>query len=442
MMQRETRYAKTVDGVHIAYQVIGDGPVDIVVAIGWVTNIDAMWEEPSLAKFLTRLSSFGRLLLFDKRGVGLSDRVPESQLPTQEMRMDDIRAVMDAAGSDRAVIFGISEGGPVSMLFAATYPERSLALVVFGTSALFDLEVDQEYIEDVENSWGTIELAQKQLREWAAPSAVDDTRLARWLASYMQRSASPAAAIALERMNRGLDVRSALPAIHVPTLVIGRTDDSDFTIDDVRAIADAIPGAQMVELSGVDHFFFVGDQDSILDAIERFVGGVRAEEAEFDRVLATVLFTDIVDSTAMSATSGDRAWNEVREGHDRLVRASLARFRGREIKTMGDGFLATFDGPARGIRCARSIVDGVRPLGIEVRAGLHTGEVSFQGDDVAGIGVAIGARVGAKAEPSEVLVSQTVKDLVAGSGIRFEDRGLHALKGVPDEWRLYAVSAD
>jgi class 3 adenylate cyclase len=315
-------------------------------------------------------------------------------------------------------------------------------LVVFGTSALFDLEVDQEYIEDVENSWGTIELAQKQLREWAAPSAVDDTRLARWLASYMQRSASPAAAIALERMNRGLDVRSALPAIHVPTLVIGRTDDSDFTIDDVRAIADAIPGAQMVELSGVDHFFFVGDQDSILDAIERFVGGVRAEEAEFDRVLATVLFTDIVDSTAMSATSGDRAWNEVREGHDRLVRASLARFRGREIKTMGDGFLATFDGPARGIRCARSIVDGVRPLGIEVRAGLHTGEVSFQGDDVAGIGVAIGARVGAKAEPSEVLVSQTVKDLVAGSGIRFEDRGLHALKGVPDEWRLYAVSAD
>jgi pimeloyl-ACP methyl ester carboxylesterase/class 3 adenylate cyclase len=442
MMQRETRYAKTVDGVHIAYQVIGDGPVDIVVAIGWVTNIDAMWEEPSLAKFLTRLSSFGRLLLFDKRGVGLSDRVPESQLPTQEMRMDDIRAVMDAAGSDRAVIFGISEGGPVSMLFAATYPERSLALVVFGTSALFDLEVDQEYIEDVENSWGTIELAQKQLREWAAPSSVDDTRLARWLASYMQRSASPAAAIALERMNRGLDVRSALPAIHVPTLVIGRTDDSDFTIDDVRAIADAIPGAQMVELSGVDHFFFVGDQDSILDAIERFVGGVRAEEAEFDRVLATVLFTDIVDSTAMSATSGDRAWNEVREGHDRLVRASLARFRGREIKTMGDGFLATFDGPARGIRCARSIVDGVRPLGIEVRAGLHTGEVSFQGDDVAGIGVAIGARVGAKAEPSEVLVSQTVKDLVAGSGIRFEDRGLHALKGVPDEWRLYAVSAD
>jgi pimeloyl-ACP methyl ester carboxylesterase/class 3 adenylate cyclase len=442
MMQRETRYAKTVDGVHIAYQVIGDGPVDIVVAIGWVTNIDAMWEEPSLAKFLTRLSSFGRLLLFDKRGVGLSDRVPESQLPTQEMRMDDIRAVMDAAGSDRAVIFGISEGGPVSMLFAATYPERTLALVVFGTSALFDLEVDQEYIEDVENSWGTIELAQKQLREWAAPSAVDDTRLARWLASYMQRSASPAAAIALERMNRGLDVRSALPAIHVPTLVIGRTDDSDFTIDDVRAIADAIPGAQMVELSGVDHFFFVGDQDSILDAIERFVGGVRAEEAEFDRVLATVLFTDIVDSTAMSATSGDRAWNEVREGHDRLVRASLARFRGREIKTMGDGFLATFDGPARGIRCARSIVDGVRPLGIEVRAGLHTGEVSFQGDDVAGIGVAIGARVGAKAEPSEVLVSQTVKDLVAGSGIRFEDRGLHALKGVPDEWRLYAVSAD
>ncbi|MBI2238048.1 MAG: adenylate/guanylate cyclase domain-containing protein [Actinobacteria bacterium] len=439
-MPPETKYAKTADGVHVAYQVVGDGPIDLAFVMGWTSNIEAMWEEPSLARFLNRLASFCRLIIFDKRGVGLSDRVPDTALPTLETRMDDVRAVMDAAGWERAVVFGVSEGGPLSILFAATYPERTIGLVLFGTSPrqVGGTEAEhREYVEDVDRSWGTVEFAKKQLRAWAAPSLADDDRMAQWLASYLRRAASPSAAIALSQMNRGMDVRSALPAIHVPTLVLGRTGDLDFPIEDTRQMASDIPGARMVELPGIDHFFWVGDQDTLLGEIERFVKEVRDEEAELDRVLATVLFTDIVSSTEKAAALGDRAWRELLEAHHRKVRALLGRFRGREVDTAGDGFLVTFDGPIRAVRCALAAGETVRDLGLEIRAGLHTGEVELVGDNVQGIAVHIGARVASLANPSEVLVSSTVKDLVAGSSLEFEDRGEHELKGVPGLWRVY-----
>ena len=447
----ETRYAKTADGVHIAYQTVGTGPVDIVFVLGWITHIELMWKEPAFARFLSRLAGFSRLILFDKRGTGLSDRVPEDRLPSLEVRMDDARAVMDAVGSDRAIVMGFSEGGPMATLFAATYPERTIALVLFGTSACwkptidypFPVPTDEEherYVEQIEQMWGTREFAAQELRDWIAPTLASDDFTISWLADYLRHAASPGAAIALERMNRGIDIRPALPAIHVPTLVLACDGDLLFTAEETKWIADQIHGARFVSFPGVDHYPHWGEnQDDLLVEIEGFVKEVGDEEIALDRVLATVMFTDIVDSTAQGAALGDKAWAEVRTQHDQIVRSSLARFRGREIKTMGDGFLATFDGPARGVRCAEAIAAQVQPLGVEIRAGLHTGEVTFEGDDVTGLGVAIGARVGAKAEASEVLVSQTVKDLVAGSGLTFEDAGEHELKGVPDRWRLYRV---
>jgi pimeloyl-ACP methyl ester carboxylesterase len=446
----ETHYAKTADGVHIAYQTVGTGPVDIAFVMAWTTHIELMWKEPTLARFLSRLAAFSRLILFDKRGTGLSDRVPDDRLPSLEVRMDDARAVMDAAGSERAIVMGFSEGGPMATLFAATYPERTISLVLFGTSACwrptvdypFPVPTDEEherYIEQIGQMWGTREFAAQELRDWGAPTLANDDYTIGWLADYLRHAASPGAAIALERMNRGIDIRPALPAIHVPTLVLARDGDLLFTAEESKWMADQIHGARFVSFPGVDHFFWAGDQDELLVEIERFVAEVGDEETDLDRVLATVLFTDIVDSTAQGAALGDRAWAEVRTQHDQIVRSNLVRFRGREIKTMGDGFLATFDGPARGVRCAEAIAAQVQPLGVEIRAGLHTGEVTFEGDDVAGLGVAIGARVGANAAASEVLVSQTVKDLVAGSGLTFEDAGEHELKGVPDRWRLYRV---
>ncbi|HVF08721.1 MAG TPA: adenylate/guanylate cyclase domain-containing protein [Actinomycetota bacterium] len=447
MRSPETRFAKAADGIHIAYQVLAEGPVDLVWVMGWTSNVEAMWEEPGLARFLMRLSSFARLILFDKRGVGLSDRVPEDQLPSMETRMDDVRAVMDAAGSERAVVVGVSEGGPMAMLFAATYPERTIALVLFGTDPDYtSMEPDDpfvaegdEYLAYIDEHWGTLEHARREIASWGAPSHAGDERLATWLASYLRRSASPGAAIALARMNRQIDVSHALPTIHVPTLLIAKTEDVEFPVARMRWLGSQIAGSRLVEVPGDEHFFWVAPYDTMLEEIERFVDEFRGQEAELERVLATVLFTDIVDSTAQGAALGDRAWRDIRERHDEIVRANLARFRGREIKTMGDGFLATFDGPARGVRCAQAIIIGVRPLGIEIRAGVHTGEVAIEDDDVSGVGVAIGARVGAKASASEVLVSQTVKDLVAGSGLAFEEAGEHELKGVPDRWRLYRV---
>lgn len=441
----ETRYAKTADGVHIAYQVVGGGPVDIVFVMGWVTNVEAMWEEPDLARFLRRLATFSRVILFDKRGVGLSDRVREDRLPDLETRMDDVRAVMDAVGSDRAVIFGVSEGGPMSMLFAATYPDRTIALALYGTVADFtvrepDYKDDPEaYLTRTEEVWGTREFAEGEIRSWAAPGHEGDGHLVAWLASYMRRSASPGAAVALERMNREINATQALASIHVPTLVIGRSDDLDFRIEQVRETAGRIAGARLVELPGNVHFPWVGPQDEILDEVERFVVSLGEMEAELGRALATVLFTDVVGSTERAATLGDRAWKDLLEEHHRLVRGQLARFRGVEVDTAGDGFLATFDGPARAVRCAQSIVQAVAGLGLEVRAGVHTGEVQTIDGKVGGLAVVIGARVGGLAGASEVLVSQTVKDLVAGSGLTFEDAGEHELKGVPDRWRLYRV---
>jgi len=448
-MLPETRYARTSDGVHIAYQVIGQGAVDMVFVIGWTTNIEAVWEEPALARFLARLASFSRLIIFDKRGVGISDRVPDAALPTLETRMDDVRAVMDAAGSKRAVVLGVSEGGPLSILFAATYPERTIALILFGTMARFAWAPDfpwgdpeeehREVLDEIDRSWGTEEYAAEALRKWAAPGSAGDADLVRWLASYTRRAASPGAAMALERMNYGMDVRHALAAIHVPTLVLARVGDLDFPIDATRQMAHRIQGAKLIEFPGDDHFFWVGDQGSLLDEIEHFVAGVRDEEAELDRVLATVLFTDIVGSTERAAALGDRQWNVALEAHHATIRSLLSRFRGVEIDTAGDGFLATFDGPIRAVRCAIAATQAVRDVGLEIRAGLHTGEVELSDHGVRGIAVHIGARVAALAGASEVLASSTVRDLVAGSALRFEDLGEHTLKGVPDAWRIYRV---
>ena len=448
-MRPETRYAKAADGVHIAYQVVGDGPTDLVFVMGWTSNVEAMWEEPALARFLSRLGSFSRLILFDKRGCGLSDRVPEPEFPTFETRMDDVRAVMDAAGSERGVVLGVSEGGPMSVLFAATYPERTVALVLFGTMARFAWAPDfpwgqtveqlREKLEEYDRVWGTREQAAGELRDWAAPSLADDEQLISWLASYLRRAASPGAAIALTRMNYEIDVRSALPAVHVPTLVLARTGDRDFPIFATRQMAEQIAGARLAELPGNDHFFWVGDQNALLDEIEGFVKEVGDQEAELDRVLATVMFTDVVGSTATVASVGDLRWRELLDAHHARIRALLGRFRGREVDTSGDGFFATFDGPIRAVRCALAATRAVRDLGLEIRAGLHTGEVELAGDQVRGIAVHVGSRVAGLAGPSETLVSSTVKDLVAGSALEFEDRGEHTLKGVPGEWRLYRV---
>ena len=443
-MTPQTRYARTADGVHIAYQVHGDGPIDLVIALGWMTNVEALWEVPSQARFLNRLASSSRLILFDKRGVGLSDRVPESQLPSLEARMDDLRAVMDAAASERAVVFGISEGGPMAMLFAATYPERTIGLLLFGTVADLTSGRDVENwpieLDRIERLWGTEEYARLALRE-GAPSLADDVRMVTWLASYARRAASPGAAIALERMNHLMDASDILHAIHVPTLVIGRTGDPTFPIEDVQRTAEGIPGARFVELPGQDHVLFFGDTERLLVEIEHFLKEIRDDEAELDRVLATVLFTDIVGSTERAAALGDREWGVLRDSHHARIRSNLGRFRGREVNTAGDGFLATFDGPIRAVRCATSAVAAVRDLGIEIRAGLHTGEVELDGTDVGGIAVHIGARIASLAGPSEVLVSSTVKDLVAGAALEFEERGEHELKGVPGTWRLYRVVA-
>ena len=444
-MTPQTRYARTADGVHIAYQVHGDAPIDLVIALGWMTNVEALWEVPSQARFLNRLASSSRLILFDKRGVGLSDRVPESQLPSLEARMDDLRAVMDAAASERAVVFGISEGGPMAMLFAATYPERTRGLLLFGTVADLTSGRDVENwpieLDRIERLWGTEEYARLTLRELGAPSLADDERMVTWLASYTRRAASPSAAIALERMNHLMDASDILHAIHVPTLVIGRTGDPTFPIEDVQRTAEGIPGARFVELPGQDHLLFFGDTEPLLVEIEHFLKEIRDDEAELDRVLATVLFTDIVGSTERAAALGDREWRVLRDSHHARIRSNLGRFRGREVNTAGDGFFATFDGPIRAVRCAATAVAAVRDLGIQIRAGLHTGEVELDGPDVRGIAVHIGARVASLAGPSEVLVTSTVKDLVAGAALEFEDRGEHKLKGVPGAWRLYRVVA-
>jgi class 3 adenylate cyclase len=440
----ETQYTKSGD-VNIAFQVAGDGPFDLVYVPGWVSNVEGAWEEPTLERFLRRLARFSRLILFDKRGTGLSDPVPESRLPTLEERMDDVRAVMDAAGSERAALFGFSEGGNLSVLFTATYPDRTLALATFGIFAKRLRSPDYPWAPTAEDRERAIEFVE---REWGramdldvlVPSAADDPDFKRRLLSYLRRSASPAAAAALLRMNTQIDIREVLPTIHVPTLVLHRLNDLETKVDEGRWIAGRIPGAKFVELPGGDHLPWVGDQGSVLDEIEEFLTGVRPAPEE-DRVLATVLFTDIVSSTERAAALGDREWGALLDSHHERIRSNFGRFRGREVATAGDGFLATFDGPIRAVRCAMSAVAAVGDLGIQIRAGLHTGEVELDGADVRGIAVHIGARIASLAGPSEVLVSSTVKDLVAGATLEFEDRGEHELKGVPGAWRLYRVVA-
>jgi pimeloyl-ACP methyl ester carboxylesterase len=435
----ETRYAKSGD-VNVAYQVVGEGPFDLVYVPGWVSNIEAMWDEPSHARLLSRLASFSRPILFDKPGTGLSDPVPLDRPPTLEQRMDAVRAVMDAAGSERAALFGSSEGGLMSVLFAATYPHRTRALATLGIYAKRLWSPDYPWaptaearaaeIEKIEQSWaGEMDISD------LAPSA--DEAFKRRAVDYMRRSASPGAAVALLRMNTQVDVRDVLPTIRVPTLILQRVADRDVNVEEGRWIARQIPGAKYVELPGDEHLVWAGDVDAVADEVEEFLTGTRAAQAA-DRVLATVLFTDIVASTERAAAVGDRRWREIVDEHHTRVRRELDRFRGLEVDTAGDGFFASFDGPARAIGAACAMRDSVRPLEIEIRAGLHTGECEVIQGKIGGIAVNTGARVAAQADSGEVLVSSTVKDLVAGSGISFADRGEHELKGV-GAWRLYSV---
>ncbi|HVF43165.1 MAG TPA: alpha/beta fold hydrolase [Pyrinomonadaceae bacterium] len=440
--QPETMYARSGE-VNIAYQVVGNAPLDIVFVMGWVSHLEYFWREPSFARFLTRLASFSRLILFDKRGTGLSDRVPINKLPTLEQRMDDVRAVMDAVGSERAALIGVSEGGPMCSLFAATYPEKTLALVMMGTYAKRVRDDDypwaptaeerRHFFEEIRQHWGgPVGLEER------APTVAHDPRFREWWATYLRMGASPGAALALTQMNAEIDVRHVLPSVHVPTLVIHRADDQCLKVEEGRYVAGRIPGARYVELPGRDHLPFVGDQDVILDEVEEFLTGARHAH-EPDRVLATVLFTRIVDTQERASRLGAGRWQGIIQGLRAYVRKEVEWFRGREIDMVGDRPLAIFDGPARAVRCAYAIVEYASRLGVEMRAGLHTGECDVVDGKVGGVAPEIGVRVANRAAAGEVLVSNTVKDLVAGSGIRFEDRGEHALGRVLGEWRLFGV---
>jgi len=431
--------------VNIAYQVIGDGPIDLVFVMGWVSNVDEFWTEPSFANFLQRLAKFSRLIVFDKRGTGLSDRVDEKNLPTLEERMDDVRAVMDACGSKRAALFGVSEGGPMCALFAATYPERTAALLTFGTYVRARLAADypwgrseedyEAFLRDISTGWGERPVG----LESRAPSKVNDEAFRQWWTRYLVRSATPKTVLALVRMNSLIDVRAALPAISAPSLIMHCTGDRTLHVEGSRYMARRIRGARLVEFPGDDHLPWTSDAEAVLNEIEEFLTGSRHVE-EPDRVLATVMFADIVDSTRRAAAIGDRAWAAELQQFYGLARRQLERHRGREIDTAGDGYFATFDGPARAVRCAQTLAKEVSQLGLALRTGLHTGEVEVIGDKIGGIAVHIGARIAGHAGPGEVVVSNTVKDLVAGSGLQFEDRGVRALRGVPGEWRLFAAA--
>jgi class 3 adenylate cyclase len=435
MIPAQTHYAKSGD-VSIAYQVVGDGPFDLVYVPGFVSNLDGQFEHPGWSQLFSRLSKFSRLIRFDKRGTGLSDRV--AGIATLEDRMDDVRAVMDAVGSERAALFGISEGGPMSLLFAATYPERVSALVLYASFAchptLGDKKFLQQQIDAIDRLWGSGEFLKRYFIP--ADAVVDLPTLAR----FERQSASPSAVATILRMNSEIDARHVLPMVHAPTLVLHRSGDTRVPIEAGRYLASHVSGATMVTLPGVNHLFIYEPEiiDRLAGEAEEFLTGSR-REIEADRVLATVMFTDIVDSTKRAAELGDRRWRALVDRHDGMVREQLARFRGQEIKNLGDGFLATFDGPARAVRCAGSIVASVYSLGVDVRIGLHTGEVELKQGDIGGIAVNIASRVAGVAEARTTLVSSTVRDLVAGSGLRFEDRGRHVLKGLPEEVQVYAA---
>ncbi len=441
-MRPETRYAANGD-VNLAYQVFGEGDLDLVLVNGYLSHLELVWENEPAARFLEGLASFARVINFDRRGSGLSDPVAEA--PTLEQRMDDVRAVMDAAGTERAALMGISEGVSMCILFAATYPERARALVAYGGMARGTADDDYPWAspadaliesgnELVGPHWG-----EGASVEFAAPSQAQNPDTRAFFARLERSSASPGMLRSLVQMFLDIDVRDVVPTVHVPVLVLHRRHDRLVNIGNGRWLAEHLPDARLVELAGEDHNPWYQDADATIGEIQEFLTGTR-NAVEPERTLATVLFTDIVDSTRTASELGDQRWRELLERHQRTVREELARFGGREIKSIGDGFLAVFDGPARAIRCAEVIVAASEEAGILVRAGVHTGECEVMGDDIGGIAVHIAARVSALAGPAEVLASRTVKDLVAGSGIEFSDRGTHALKGIPDTWQLYAAS--
>jgi pimeloyl-ACP methyl ester carboxylesterase len=442
----ETRYALSGD-VHIAYQVIGDGPFDLVFVPGYVTHMELQWRLPGFGDFLADLGSFCRLIRFDKRGTGMSD--PVSGAPNLETRMDDVRAVMDAVGSHRAAFYGLSEGAAMSILFAATYPERTGALVVRSCTprtlwapdfpwgrreSAYQREVDQAL---------RVYAPRAEAREAVRALGMQDEDEVEAFIDFIRSGASPGMLAALYRMNREIDIRDVLPTVRVPSLVLHGSEDRIVPVEVAEYTARRLASSRFVELPGVGHLALRAGGTLLQTELQRFLTDVWQtggwDEVEPDRMLATVLFTDIVESTTKAIELGDRRWREVLESHNALVRRELLRFRGREVDTTGDGFLATFDGPARAIRCACAIVEGVRDLDLSIRAGLHTGECEVADGKVAGIAVHTGARVAAQAQADEVLVSSTVKDLVAGSGVSFTERGVHNLKGIPGEWRLFAV---
>jgi class 3 adenylate cyclase/pimeloyl-ACP methyl ester carboxylesterase len=445
-----TQYVQSGD-FHVAYQVTGDGPVDLIYVPGWVSQLELYWDEPSLARFLRRLASFSRLIIFDKRGIGLSDRVSLGELPTLEERMDDIRAVLDAAGSTRAAVVAQGYATPMASLFAATYPDRTASLVLYSACGRGTLRTDdypwgataEEFAEwTTASTRGDAGFAATWLRR-LAPTVADDDRVVAWTGRVLRASASPSAYRGYTEMQAVMDVREVLPLIRVPTLVLERADawlpkgPVDMPpVEEGRWVAEQIPGAKLVVVPGRDYLPWFGDQESLLAEIEQFVTGSR-HPVEANRVLLTVLFTDIVGSTIRADALGDRRWSALLDEHNALMRRQLERYRGREIDRAGDGFFATFDGPARAVRCVLAMTEEARAIGIEIRAGVHTGEVELSAEGVAGIAVHIGARTAALAGPGEVLVTRTVKDLVGGSGLIFDSRGAHELRGVPEPWELY-----
>jgi pimeloyl-ACP methyl ester carboxylesterase len=447
-MRSEVRYARNGD-VAIGYTVVGTGPEDLVYLSAY-NNLDIAWENPLYERFLRRLSSFARVVIIDRRGTGVSDRYTPLNRPPLEDLVDDLAAVLDKVGSERAVLFGFSDAGGLCAMFAATHPERTSGLILYATAARGRQAPDypwqwsegewQDYLGGVKSGWGTREYAETSL-SFINPSLAGDEAMLVWWERFQRLSASPSALYAQEQLFREMDIRQLLPAISVPTLVMHRAEDVVEPVGAGRYLARQIAGAEYIELAGADHFPWAGDQNALLKEVERFLGMVGRDEKEtYDRVLATILFTDIVDSTSQAAAMGDHRWRDVRAQHDRVTRAQLARFRGREIQSLGDGYLAVFDGPARAVRCARAICESMGRQGVDLRAGLHTGEVEPHGDEFSGIAVTIGSRIAALADAGEVLVSSTVKDLVVGSALSFEDRGVHSLKGVPDAWHLYALA--
>jgi class 3 adenylate cyclase len=447
----QTRYAITDDGVHIAYQVVGEGPIDLVFVHAFVSHVELFWELPSFERFVRELSSWARVILFDKRGVGLSDRL--SVVPTLEARIDDLRAVLDAVGSERTLVLGNSDGGALSALFAATYPERTLGLVLWSGGVRMAKAPDypwgmgeerfEERLATRMELWGDRSRGEETVRMTflgIGERLAQDPGFVEWLPRLQRYAAAPGDLVRFSRVWFSTDARSALPAIQVPTAVFMREGWAKILVEESRWTADQIPGAQLVRLSGDEDDAYLGEVVEVAATVRRFAEAIEEEHAAFDRVLATVLFTDIVGSSERAAELGDRAWKALVEQHHAKVRALLARYRGQEVDTAGDGFFATFDGPGRAVRCATAIVGAVGPLGIEVRAGLHTGEVETINDKAGGLAVVIGARIGGLAGPSEVLASQTVRDLTAGSGLAFEDAGERELKGVPDRWHVYRVT--